>query len=102
MVYIRIISGEISKGSLIRMMVTNKVFDVLEVGVFTPHEIPAESLKPGEVGYMIANIKNPADVSHGFSLSSQKASSRPHATYARSSAADPARRTPCDRSVNSW
>ena len=44
----------------------------------------------------------PAAVSHGFRLNSQKASSRPAATYARSSAADPARRTPCERSVNSW
>ena len=36
MVYLRIISGEIKKGSLIQMMATNKNFEVLEVGVFTP------------------------------------------------------------------
>ena len=38
----------------------------------------------------------PAAMSHGFSPNSQKKSSRPQATYARSIAADPVRRTPCD------
>ena len=50
MVYIRVISGEIKKNSLIRMMATNKTFEVLEVGKFTPAEKPVDSLRPGEVG----------------------------------------------------
>ncbi len=62
MVYVRVISGEIKKKSLVRMMATNKSYDVLEVGVFSPEEKPVESLKPGEVGYLIANIKKTADV----------------------------------------
>lgn len=65
MVYIRIISGEIKKGSLIRMMATGKSFEVLEVGVFTPKSRPVDVLRPGEVGYMIANIKTPTDVKVG-------------------------------------
>jgi GTP-binding protein LepA len=72
MVYIRIISGEIKKGSLIKMMVTNKTFEVLEVGVFTPKERPVETLRPGEVGYMIANIKNTADVKIGDTITLHK------------------------------
>lgn len=68
MVYIRIITGEIKKGSLIRMMATNKTFEVLEVGVFTPKERPVESLKPGEVGYIIANIKVPTDIKIGDTI----------------------------------
>lgn len=72
MVYIRVISGEIKKGSLIRMMATGKTFEVLEVGVFTPSEQPVDSLRPGEVGYMIANIKVTSDVKIGDTITLQK------------------------------
>jgi GTP-binding protein LepA len=72
MVYIRIISGEIKKGSLIRMMVTEKTFEVLEVGIFIPKGKPTESLRPGEVGYMIANIKTPSDVKIGDTVTLHK------------------------------
>lgn len=72
MVYLRIISGEIKKGSSIKMMMTNKVFDVLEVGAFNPKAEPVEVLRPGEVGYMIANIKNTADVKIGDTITLQK------------------------------
>lgn len=72
MVYIRVISGEIKKGSLIKMMVTDKTFEVLEVGTFTPKEKPTDLLRPGEVGYMIANIKNTTDVKIGDTITSQK------------------------------
>jgi GTP-binding protein LepA len=72
MVYIRVISGEITKGSLIKMMATNKNFEVLEVGIFSPKARPIDSLKPGEVGYMIANIKVASDVKIGDTITSQK------------------------------
>lgn len=72
MVYIRIISGEIRKGSQIRMMATDKQFEVLEVGKFTPSEKAVDSLRPGEVGYMIANIKKTADVKIGDTITLQK------------------------------
>ena len=65
MVYIRVMSGELSKKSLIRLMATGKQFEVNEVGVFTPSERPVEVLRPGEVGYFVANIKNTADVKVG-------------------------------------
>lgn len=72
MVYVRIISGEIKKGSQIKMMATDKTFEVLEVGIFTPHETPAATLRPGEVGYMIANIKNTTDIKVGDTITNQK------------------------------
>lgn len=72
MVYIRVISGEVTKGSLVKMMVTDKNFEVLEVGVFTPSEKPTDKLCPGEVGYMIANIKKSSDVKIGDTLTLQK------------------------------
>lgn len=72
MVYIRVISGEIRKGSQIRMMATNKLCEVLEVGKFTPSEKPVDILRPGEVGYMIANIKKTSDVKIGDTITLQK------------------------------
>lgn len=72
MVYIRVISGEIRKGSAIRMMATHKACEVLEVGKFTPSEKPVETLRSGEVGYMIANIKKTSDVKIGDTITLQK------------------------------
>lgn len=68
MVYLRVISGEIKKGSEIRLMSTNKVYEVLEVGKFNPREIPVDALRPGEVGYMVANIKIANEVKIGDTI----------------------------------
>jgi GTP-binding protein LepA len=72
MVYIRMVSGEMKRGSLIKMMATGKTFEVLEVGAFSPKAAPTNKLEPGEVGYMIANIKAPADVKIGDTITLQK------------------------------
>lgn len=72
MVYVRVMSGEIQKGSLIKMMVSDKTFEVLEVGVFTPKSKPTSSLQAGEVGYLIANIKNSSDVKIGDTITLSK------------------------------
>ncbi len=68
MVYVRVMSGEISKKSLIKLMVTDKQFEVLEVGIFSPHETPVEILRAGEVGYVVANIKKTSDVKIGDTI----------------------------------
>ncbi len=72
MVYIRMISGEISKKTPILMMATGKTFEVLEVGIFSPDEKPVGVLRPGEVGYLLANIKNTADVKIGDTITSSR------------------------------
>jgi GTP-binding protein LepA len=72
MVYVRVMSGEIRKGSLIKMLATDKMNEVLEVGVFTPREKPVESLRPGETGYIVANIKKVSDVKIGDTITTQK------------------------------
>lgn len=68
MVYMRIISGEITKKTQIRCMATDKAFEVLEVGIFSPNEKPVDALRAGEVGYMIANIKKTSDVKIGDTI----------------------------------
>lgn len=72
MVYLRVVAGEIEKGSLIKMMMTDKSFEVLEVGVFSPKARPVDKLRPGEVGYMIANIKTTSDVKIGDTITLAK------------------------------
>lgn len=72
MIYLRVMSGEISKKSIIRLMATNKHFEVTEVGVFSPIEKPVEVLRPGEVGYLVANIKNTEDVRIGDTVTLHK------------------------------
>lgn len=72
MVYIRMMSGEIRKKTMIQMMATGKNFEVLEVGIFSPEEKPIEVLRPGEVGYILANIKLTSDVKIGDTITSAK------------------------------
>jgi GTP-binding protein LepA len=72
MAYVRMVDGEIGKGSLIKMMATDKNFEVLEVGIFSPKIKPVERLRPGEVGYVIANIKATSDVKIGDTITLQK------------------------------
>ncbi|MEX1012636.1 MAG: translation elongation factor 4 [Waddliaceae bacterium] len=68
MTYVRMISGELEKGMRIKMMATDKQYEVLEVGIFTPKEVKVDKLYSGEVGYLICNIKNPSEVKIGDTL----------------------------------
>ena len=72
MVYVRIISGEISKKTQIKLMANDRHFEVLEVGVFSPEEKPVDVLRPGEVGYLVANIKKTEDVKIGDTITTLK------------------------------
>ncbi len=71
-VYIRVFSGSVRRGMKIRMMGRNTVFEVLEVGVFKPNSVAVKQLCDGEVGYVIANIKNPNDISIGDTITDTK------------------------------
>ncbi|NGX63145.1 MAG: Elongation factor 4 [Candidatus Anoxychlamydiales bacterium] len=70
--YVRILSGEIKKKSQIKFMATDKSFEVLEVGAFSPNEKPVDSLKAGEVGYIASNIKNTKDIKIGDTITNSK------------------------------
>ncbi len=58
---IRIIDGVVKAGDRIKMMATGKEFEVTEVGINTPKQLPVEELTVGDVGYIIASIKNVDD-----------------------------------------
>ncbi len=54
---IRVVNGTIKKGDQIKFMASKAVYEVIEVGVFTPKISPREILGPGDVGYVTAAIK---------------------------------------------
>lgn len=68
--YIRVFEGSVKKGDKIRMMATNKEFEVVEVGVSVPQSMPVERLLAGEVGYVTASIKNVRDCRVGDTITS--------------------------------
>ena len=53
----RVVDGVLKKGDRIRLMATNAVYPLEQIGVFTPRSVPREELKAGEVGFLIAGIK---------------------------------------------
>ncbi len=64
-IYVRVFDGEITTGQKMKLMSNGNEYEVKEVGVFTPKMLARPSLKPGSVGYVIANIKTTADVKIG-------------------------------------
>jgi GTP-binding protein LepA len=61
----RVKHGQLKHGDKIRMMHSKTDHTVLKLGVFTPHGKPVDALGPGEVGFVVANIKNLRDVKIG-------------------------------------
>ena len=66
--YVRIVDGCVRPGMRIKSMATGNVFDVTEVGVFTPTLKPAAELCAGEVGYIAASIKSVAETKVGDTI----------------------------------
>ena len=56
--YVRVVSGILSKRQKIRYMSTNITSEILDLGFFTPKMTSSDAIGPGEVGYVISNIKN--------------------------------------------
>ena len=64
--YVRVMDGKVKAGDEIRLMATNKVYTVAEVGYFVPGSyMPANEIKAGEVGYIAASIKSLSDIHVG-------------------------------------
>ncbi|SOC38532.1 translation elongation factor 4 [Salinicoccus kekensis] len=58
---IRVKEGVVKPGDKIQMMATGKTFEVAEVGINTPKPMPVSELSVGDVGYIVASIKNVGD-----------------------------------------
>ncbi len=71
-VLVRVFEGEIKAGAKILLMAAKKSYEVLEVGIFTPAKKSVESLKAGEVGYIVAGIRDVRDTKVGDTITSAK------------------------------
>ncbi|MCX6349446.1 MAG: translation elongation factor 4, partial [Candidatus Aureabacteria bacterium] len=75
-IYVRLIEGKLAPGEKILLMNSGLEFEVSEVGIFHPEMKAVGSLTAGEVGYVIAGIKDPADVWIGDTITSANAPAR--------------------------
>lgn len=67
-VLVRIFDGVVRPGMTIKLMSNDREFEVTEVGVFTPKMLKVPELSSGEVGYIIAGIKNVRDTKVGDTI----------------------------------
>jgi len=65
---VRIFDGCVKDGDKIKMFAHDKVFEVVEVGYFSPKMTPCKELSAGEVGYIAASIKNVRDTAVGDTI----------------------------------
>ena len=70
--YVRIFEGEIDKNSEILMMAAETKGLALEVGVLTPKMTPRDSLKAGEIGYIVTNLKTTREAKVGDTVTLTK------------------------------
>ncbi|HOE96389.1 MAG TPA: translation elongation factor 4 [Candidatus Sumerlaeota bacterium] len=75
--YIRVFEGSIGLGDKVRFMKTGRDYDVTEVGYFSPRMVSTDRLHEGEVGYIIAAIKDISSVKVGDTITQAQ---RPAAT----------------------
>ncbi|MDI6641720.1 MAG: translation elongation factor 4, partial [Elusimicrobiota bacterium] len=67
-VYLRIFDGVLKPGMKITFLSTNNSYEVLETGILRLKLIPQEKLSAGEVGYIIAGIKNISEIKIGDTI----------------------------------
>ena len=68
--YVRIFSGEVKKGDMVRFMATGNESEVLEIGVLKPEPKKVERLGAGEVGYIVAGLKDVSECRVGDTIAS--------------------------------
>ena len=69
---IRIVNGKVKVGDRIKMLATGATYEVVELGIHTPHEIKKQELVTGEVGFLCASIKSIEDVKVGDTITLEK------------------------------
>ncbi|MDA0673072.1 MAG: translation elongation factor 4, partial [Cyanobacteria bacterium] len=67
-VYFRVMDGTLRQGDRVKLMASGKEYDVDELGVLSPTQMPVEQLHAGEVGYLAAAIKAVEDARVGDTM----------------------------------
>lgn len=70
--YVRVFEGEIKKNAEILMMAAGVKGIALEVGILTPQMTPRDSLKAGEIGYIVTNLKTTREAKVGDTVTLAK------------------------------
>ncbi len=70
--YIRVVDGTFKKGETIVGMQTGTTAEIDDIGFFTPAQLPAQQLGPGEVGYLITGIKDVTQLAVGETLTTKQ------------------------------
>ncbi|MGA3170043.1 MAG: translation elongation factor 4 [Chthoniobacteraceae bacterium] len=70
--YVRVFSGAMQAGTMVRLMSANRTYEIKETGVFIPRMQSRDRLEPGSVGYVIANIKSTAEIKIGDTLTDSR------------------------------
>ncbi len=71
-ILVRMMDGIIKKGDRIKFMATDRDYEVLRMGKYTPFPVPMDQLDSGEVGFVICGIKDIRDVKVGDTITSAK------------------------------
>jgi GTP-binding protein LepA len=69
---VRIVDGELRKGMRIKLLSTGRVYEVTEMGIFTPKARAIERLGVGEVGFISGNIKDIVQAKIGDTVTDEK------------------------------
>jgi GTP-binding protein LepA len=64
----RVLEGTLRKGTKIRLMMLGQDYEIDQIGVFSPKPVPIDDLGPGEVGFIVANIKTVSDAKIGDTI----------------------------------
>ncbi|MGF1499934.1 MAG: translation elongation factor 4 [Elainellaceae cyanobacterium] len=71
-VYFRVMDGKVQQGDRVKLMASKKEYEIDELGVLSPTQIPVEELHAGEVGYFAAAIKAVEDARVGDTITLAK------------------------------
>ncbi|HEY4505457.1 MAG TPA: translation elongation factor 4 [Candidatus Paceibacterota bacterium] len=80
-VFVRVMEGKISRNTPLVFKVAKETFTAIEVGIFSPGEVPVDSLSAGEIGYIVTGIKEPGIASVGDTVASLSDTSPPLPGY---------------------
>ena len=72
MVFVRLVDGQITAKTHLKMMHSGKTYKIEELGVFNLNYFPVDSLSCGEVGYFTANIRDPREIVIGDTITDDK------------------------------
>jgi GTP-binding protein LepA len=67
-VFFRVVDGQVSTGDKVRFLASDAEHEVTQVGIMQPNQVPVDTLRAGEVGYIWGNIKDVMDATVGDTI----------------------------------